>query len=588
MENGFIKVAAVTPRTKIANIAHNLSELIYCTEKAVENGAKIIVFPELSITGYCCESLFLQYELISKSKEAMAKFKQYTENVDALIFVGAPYCLNHKLYNTMMVFNRGKILGIIPKVYLPNYDEFSELRYFEPAFSEVKEIEIGGETVPFGTNLLFENDRIEGLCVAAEICADLWGVIPPSSLAAQNGAIIIVNGSASNELVGKNLSREQLLTVYSSRIIAGYVYSNPGAGESTENLIFNGHNIIAENGKILQSRQCGFEGIVYSEIDVQHLIKLRRRNNNYVLSEDKAYRRIKFIIAKSYTELTRHFNKYPFISEETAIKEKQCIQLITILTNALICKMREKDNESIEIAGDNFCNLFLTLYLLSYIFKTEGVKKRKVVCKSDILKKYSELNKIAEVLKVELTEKVENIGFRIETTSMTECILGTESLEYTMNTYTFLSDTPQSLIDETVEFIVADREDIKKIVCSTIKRELSDKRKYEVEEFFVYYIIVFGFGVKKVFLLALKVFQEEYTQEMLAQKLFFILKRLCDNKSKPEWITGPKTVELSMNLKYGWIFPKKGGKSLWGEELEWLKNHESKKWYQEDRKEVRD
>lgn len=571
MKNGFIKVAAVTPKTKIADVNNNLSEIIGSTRKAVENGAKIIVFPELSITGYCCESLFLQDELINRVEEAVLKFKKYTENIDALVFVGTPYWLDYKLYNTMIAFNKGKILGILPKMYLPNYDEFAELRYFEPAFEGVREIEIDKELVPFGIKLLFENHRMKGLCVAAEICADLWTIIPPSSLAVQNGATIIVNSSASNEVVGKDLSREQILSAHTSRLIAGYIYSNPGNGESTENLIFNGHNIIAENGEILETKQCGTSGIVYSEIDIYRLLNLRNRNNNFKMSANSEYRRIKFNVENSYTNLTRRFNKSPFISTKANIKERQYMQLVNILTSALICQLRLNRNEIIELRGDNFNNLFLTMYTLSYIFRKNEVKKRKIVFKENILEKYEKLNDIAGSLGFEIVKQTEKSGLKIDTTSMTEYILGIEYVEYERNTYALLVNTPQSLIDQTIGFI-SDRiwtdGGVRNII---IKQSLSDKTGYEVEEFLIYNKIAFGFEAKKLFLLVLKTFRDEYTEEVLIQKFVFILKRLYEYKDKQEWLTGPKTVDISLDMKIGWSFPKTAEYSLEKNEISWLK-----------------
>ena len=251
MKHGFIKTAAMTPKIRVADTGYNADRIIEQIDEAVGNGAKIIVFPELCLTGYTCQDLFWQETLLEGAKEALKRIEEHSEKYDALIFVGLPLEKNGKLYNVAAVIHNGAILAFIPKTVIPNYAEYSELRYFAPAEQENDFIDFDDTEIPFGTKMLFRCDAVEGLVVACEICEDLWAVQTPSTSHALAGANVIVNLSASNESVGKEKYRTDLICAASARLIAGYVYAGAGEGESTQDLVFSGHNMIAENGTVL-------------------------------------------------------------------------------------------------------------------------------------------------------------------------------------------------------------------------------------------------------------------------------------------------------------------------------------------------
>ena len=251
MKQGFVRVAAVTPNVRVADVEFNTQSICEEIQRAEDKKAKVVVFPELCITGYTCGDLFSQEILLKAAKEALVKIAAFTTQKDMLVFVGLPLCVGGELYNVAAALNKGKILGLTTKTFLPNYGEFYEMRQFCAGPKSVKEVTIAGQSVPLGQQLLYQAKEMEGLAVAAEICEDVWSVMPPSNQAALEGATVIVNCSASDETVGKAHYRRTLIAGQSARLIAGYVYANAGEGESTTDLVFGGHNIIAENGTIL-------------------------------------------------------------------------------------------------------------------------------------------------------------------------------------------------------------------------------------------------------------------------------------------------------------------------------------------------
>ena len=232
MKDGFIKAAAVTPDIRVADVAFNTEQICANIDRAAENGAKIVVFPELCITGYTCGDLFTQDILIEKAKEGLRRIAAYTKGRDMLAFVGVPVTVDGELYNVAAALNDGKILGLTTKTFLPNYGEFYEMRQFCEGPAHAREILFDGEKIPFGPQLLFEEAGMDGLVVSAEICEDVWSAVPPSIRAAREGAAIIVNCSASDETIGKASYRKSLIEGQSARLLCGYIYANAGDRKS--------------------------------------------------------------------------------------------------------------------------------------------------------------------------------------------------------------------------------------------------------------------------------------------------------------------------------------------------------------------
>ncbi len=248
---GFVKVSAATPKIKVADVEYNGAVIREKIEEAYRAGVKLLVLPELCVTGYTCSDLFWQSAMLEAAKEEVIKTAAYAGEYEMLILLGLPYELNGKLYNVAAVLYKGRILGLVPKKYLPNYSEFYEARHFSPGFEKTILVEIDGYPVPMGTNLLFRRKEQPDFTVAAEICEDLWIPDPPSISHAMAGATVIANLSASDEVTGKAYYRRDLVAGQSARLVCAYIYADAGEGESSTDLVFSAHNIIAENGTVL-------------------------------------------------------------------------------------------------------------------------------------------------------------------------------------------------------------------------------------------------------------------------------------------------------------------------------------------------
>ena len=296
MKHGFVKVAAVTPDIRVADVSYNTEQICRGIDESLGNGAKIVVFPELCITGYTCSDLFTQEVLLNEAKKALHTIADATTGKDGLVFVGVPLAVEGELYNVAAAINKGRILGLTTKSFLPNYGEFYEMRQFRQGPDTAREILFDGEKIPFGPQLLFVAEEMDTLIVSAEICEDVWSPVPPSIDAAREGAVIIANCSASDETIGKADYRNSLISGQSARLICGYIYANAGEGESTTDLVFGGHNIIAENGTILASAKRFENGIIYTEIDVVRLQSERRKNTTFQAAKERKLTRVKFTL----------------------------------------------------------------------------------------------------------------------------------------------------------------------------------------------------------------------------------------------------------------------------------------------------
>lgn len=362
MKQGFIKVGAGTPRVKVADCEHNATEIIKLAGEMAAEGAKVIVMPELCITAYTCGDLFWQETLLEEARRQLLRIARETEKLDTLLFVGLPLEYKGKLYNVAAGINRGEILGIVPKIHLPNYNEFYESRYFtsgegvddmvilrpevfqnmdyddEPDEEEPDEEEGGGLNceVQISGSMLFTCPQMPNLKIGVEICEDLWTPNPPSVEHAYHGANLIVNLSASDEVVGKDAYRRTLVSSQSARLICGYIYASAGEGESTQDVVYGGHNLIGENGTILAESRRFRNEAVYGDIDIQRLVSQRRRMTTYHLASDKEecdgrfYNQMDFRLKIEETKLSRKFSSRPFVPADKEDREKRCDEILNI------------------------------------------------------------------------------------------------------------------------------------------------------------------------------------------------------------------------------------------------------------------
>ena len=375
MRHGFIKVAAATPDIRVADVDYNKGQIIKQMDEAAEAGAKIIVFPELCITGYTCSDLFLQDILLNSAKKALVEIAEHTKNLGALVFVGVPIAVGGELYNVAAALNHGNILGFTTKSFLPNYGEFYEMRQFRPGPKKAEKILFGGKEIPFGPQLLFVENQMANLIVSAEICEDVWSPVPPSIEAAREGATVIVNCSASDETIGKASYREALISGQSARLISGYIYANAGEGESTTDLVFGGHNLIAENGTILAEAKRFSNGIIYTEFDVQKIANERRKNTTFTETQEHVLPRIPFGLEQTETILTRTFPSRPFVPRDDQERAKRCEEILTIQAMGLKKRLAHTHAKSAVVGISGGLDSTLALLVTAKAFDALGLER---------------------------------------------------------------------------------------------------------------------------------------------------------------------------------------------------------------------
>lgn len=338
-ENGFVRVGALVNKLSLGDVIENAQEISRQIKKAYEAGVEIIVTPELSLTGYTCGDMFLQDKLVKDSIIGLEYVLSETKSLNIISIIGMPISTNNALFNCGVVINRGKLLGIIPKTYIPNYKEFYECRWFSSSLNlDINEIELLGQKVPIGCDLLFQDRKNPNITFAIEICEDLWVVTPPSNDYAKSGATIIFNLSSSNELIGKHNYRKNLISSQSSKTISAYIYASSGMLESTSDILFGGASLIYENGTLLKEgeRFLTESNIIYQDIDVLRLVNDRRVNKSFNFSSDnKIYRRINIDIHNNISKIERKYSKYPFVPKDDILRNERCLEIINIQSSAL-------------------------------------------------------------------------------------------------------------------------------------------------------------------------------------------------------------------------------------------------------------
>ncbi|MGI6116794.1 MAG: NAD(+) synthase [Bilifractor sp.] len=379
MKDGFIKAAAATPKVTVADPAANTAEILKQIREMEKRKAKIMVFPELCITGYTCSDLFWQERLIDEAKEQLQVILSETAEVDALIAVGLPWEHEGKLYNCAAVMNRGELLGIVPKKHLPNYNEFYERRHFTPGFESPVMTEFDGEEVPFGMNILFRCRQVPRLVMACEICEDLWVPIPPSMHHVQAGATVIANLSASDEMVGKDSYRKKLVTEQSARLVCGYIYAACGEGESTTDLVFGGQNMIAEYGTLMAESPRFRNSIVYADFDVQRLVAERRRMTTYRTAPQDDYVTVTFNLTMEETVLDRTFDPHPFVPSDEADRAYRCDEILNIQAMGLVKRLEHTHCQSAVVGISGGLDSTLALLVTTRAFDRLNIPRNQIL-----------------------------------------------------------------------------------------------------------------------------------------------------------------------------------------------------------------
>ena len=634
MKNGFVKVAAATPDIRVADVEFNTQNIINAMEEAQKNGAKILVFPELCVTGYTCSDLFDHSVLLKASRKALLEIAENTNDKDMLVFVGAPLEVNGKLYNVAAAMNQGEIIGFTTKTFLPNYGEFYEMRQFTPGPQTVRAITFEGKKIPFGPQILFQAEGMEELVVAAEICEDVWSPVPPSIQAVLEGATVIVNCSASDETIGKDTYRRALISGQSARLISGYIYANAGEGESTTDLVFGGHNIIAENGTVLKESSRYVNEIIYSELDLQRITGERRKNTTFQPMDEETLVRVPFTIEETKTFLTRTFPKKPFVPSDEQTRAQRCEEILTIQAMGLKKRLAHTNARTAVVGISGGLDSTLALLVTARAFDMLGRDKKDIIavtmpCFGTTDRTYQnacEMSKKvgATLVEVPIADAV-NIHFRdighdpedhsvtyencqarertqvlmdianktwgmvIGTGDLSELALGWATYNGDhMSMYGVNASVPKTLVRHLVKYAADDTTDeaLKNVLYDVLDTPVSPELlppkdgdiaqktedlvgPYELHDFFLYFMLRFGYEPSKIFRIACMTFDGEYDKETIFKWLETFCRRFFSQQFKRSCLPdGPKVGTVALSPRGDWRMPSDACVAVWMKDLE--------------------
>lgn len=642
MKDGFVKVAAATPDIRVADCEYNAEQICLKMKEAAEKGAKIIVFPELCITGYTCEDLFWQEVLLEGARDALQRIVEESREVDALVFAGLPWEKNGKLYNVAAVINRGTLLGLVPKKNLPNYSEFYEARHFEPAGEEYDWVDVSFEEEPvaFGYKQLFSCEGFEGLVVAAEICEDLWVAAPPSISHAQAGATVIVNLSASDETTGKDIYRKSLVSGQSARLVCGYVYADAGEGESTTDLVFAGHNLIAENGTLLAESERFKNGIVYGDIDVRRIRAERRRMTTFCIDEKSLddYLCSDFKLEQAETQLFRNFAQTPFVPQDKNDRARRCEEILSIQAMGVKKRLVHTGCKSLVVGISGGLDSTLALLVMARACDLAGLPRNSILSVTmpcfgttdrtyqnacELTKKLGAVLKEVDIKKA-VTLHFEDIGHDkdvhdvtyensqarertqvlmdlanqsggmvIGTGDMSELALGWATYNGDhMSMYGVNASVPKTLVRHLVRYYAdtCGDEELKAtlldILDTPVSPELlppedgkiSQKTEdlvgpYELHDFFLYYMLRFGYSPRKIYRIAVLAFAGEYDRATILKWLKKFYWRVFSQQFKRSCLAdGPKVGSVAVSPRGDLRMPSDACVRLWQRELEQIED----------------
>ena len=633
MKHGFVKVAAATPDIRVADVKYNEEKICEAIQKAADFHAKILVFPELCITGYTCSDLFHQEILLTDSRKALRRIVEFTKDKDMLLFVGLPLCVDGKLYNVAAAVNKGTILGFTTKSFLPNYGEFYEMRQFTPGPKRARYILFEGEYVPFGPQILFRCMEMDNLIVSAEICEDVWSPVPPSIQAALEGATVIVNLSASDETIGKDTYRRELIQGQSARLIAGYIYANAGEGESTTDLVFGGHNMIAENGIVLKEAKRFKNDVIYTEIDIQRITSERRKNTTFQTAEERNLECVQFSISMEETKLTRIFPVQPFVPQDDRVRSERCGEILTIQAMGLKKRLVHTHAKTavVGISGglDSTLALLVTARAFDMLERSRkeilavtmpcfgttdrtyqnacqmaiqlGTTLKEVPIRDAVQVHFQDIGHDPEEHSVtyensqarERTQVLMDLankdgGMVIGTGDMSELALGWATYNGDhMSMYGVNASVPKTLVRHLVRHVADTTEDacLREVLYDVLDTPVSPELlppeegniaqktedlvgPYELHDFFLYYLLRFGYEPVKVYRLAQRAFGEKYDSDTITKWLQTFCRRFFSQQFKRSCLPdGPKVGTVALSPRGDWRMPSDACAADWLENI---------------------
>lgn len=648
MNDGFFRVAAATPKIKVADPVYNREQICKLIEEGEEKGAGLMVFPELCLSAYTCNDLFLQYPLIRSTRQELGEIVKFTEGKHMLVFVGLPWEHGGKLYNGAAAVCNGRLLGIVPKTNLPNYSEFYELRHFTPGMEAPVMTQWEHGEVPMGTNLLFRCSDVHGLVVAAEICEDVWVPCPPSIRHTLAGATVIANCSASDDIVGKDTYRNSLISGQSARLICGYIYTNAGEGESTQDLVFGGHNIIAENGTCLAISHRFNHETIYADMDLERLESERRRTTTYPGNTAEGYLTVEFTLGTERMEaaqkdrLLRFIDSRPFVPHDEGERSRRCEEIFTIqamglkkrlehtgirqavlgisggLDSALALLVTAKAFDMLEIPRAQIHAVTMPCFgttdrtYQNACLMTEklGATLTEIDIKAAVMQHFEDIGHDPAVHDVtyengqarERTQVLMDVanqvnGLVIGTGDMSELALGWATYNGDhMSMYGVNASVPKTLVRHLVHYYAdtcgekALAEVLMDVLETPVSPELlppehgviSQKTEdlvgpYELHDFFLYYILRFGYMPSKIYRMAVQAFGEEYAPETIEKWLNVFYRRFFAQQFKRSCLPdGPKVGSVAVSPRGDLRMPSDAARRIWMDDLERIQKTDDK------------
>ncbi len=638
MNYSFFKVACAIPDIRVADCFYNTGRIISMVREAESQGVQAICFPELSITGYTCGDLFSQSLLIEKSLDALTVLLEETADLDIIILVGMPLRVQGKLMNVSVVCQHGGVQGVVPKTYIPNYNEFYEKRWFASALdvSNTHSVSLAGCEVPFGTQLLFKAGRCT---FAVELCEDLWAAIPPSSVHAIAGATVLFNLSASNALVGKTEYVRALVQQQSARCLAGYVYCSCGGGESTTDLVFAGNAMIAESGNVIASseRFSLNEQLIITEIDIERLELERLKNTSFLplQFEGSSYVTISLKVPeKEIKPIHRVINRHPFIPKPEN-RDSNCRDIFSIQSTGLIKRLQHTGITKVVvgISGGLDSTLALLVCVRAFdrlgldrkgivgitmpgfgttdrtytnalnLMNSLGVTVREIPIAEAVMAHFKDINHDPKVQDVtyensqarERTQILMDVankcnGLVIGTGDLSELALGWATYNGDhMSMYAVNSSIPKSLVRILVHWVsenemdLGSKETLLDIIDTPVSPELLPANKeggiaqktedlvgpYELHDFFLYYMIRFGFAPKKILMLATIAFSDYYDHETILKWIRTFYRRFFSQQFKRSCMPdGPKVGSINLSPRGDWRMPSDAVCKMWLDDLD--------------------
>ena len=636
MNYGFIKACAVSPALRVADCPYNAQETIEAMQQAAEDGCQLTVFPELGLTGYTCGDLFLQQPLLDAAEAALREILKASEALQLVALVGLPVTVDAKLYNCAAVICQGALLGLVPKSHIPNYGEFYEKRHYCAAPAGVKEISFAGQKTLFGTKLLFRCETMQAFTLAVEICEDLWAPLPPSTAHALAGATVLANLSASDETVGKAEYRRALVSQQSARLLCAYLYADAGHGESTTDMVFSGHNLIAENGALLAESRPFSQALACTELDLGRLLAERRRNTSFEPVTD-GYETVSFHLPLREIPLTRYISPTPFVPADGGARAERCELILQMQADGLAKRIEHAHAKTavIGISGglDSCLALLVAVHamkklnrpmadILAVTMPCFGTTKRtrsnaEILCQelgvqfteisiaNTVRSHFADIgqsetnfdvtfeNGQARVRTLELMDLANRTGgLVVGTGDLSELALGWATYNGDhMRMYGVNAGVPNTLGRHIVRY-EADaansdtlREVLLDILDTPVSPELLPAKEngeiaqqteslvgpYELHDFYLYYVLRFGFSPAKIYHLAKAALSDRYSDEVLLHWLRNFYRRFFQQQFKRSCLPdGPKVGSVTLSPRGDWRMPSDACVSVWQAELDTL------------------